>query len=282
MTNRQGLQHHRDSVNEIINILKAMKTLAYMENHKLGHYLEQQHQVVDAITSVAEDFLSFYPETLPTTGNTTSVYLIVGSERGFCGGFNQELIQHVEGLLDHRPDAKPHLIVVGRKLFNLMPEDIPVLFRINGPSVAEEVPVVLEQTVQSLAELQQQHPLLRFHVVYHSTGQGVVMKQLLPSFQGERFPPRFPAPPELNLAPTSFLLEVTEQYLFAALHELFYMSLVEESHNRIIHLEGAVTHLDTLAEKLTQQFNILRREEIIEEIEVILLNDAGMEGGKPK
>ena len=72
---------------------------------------------------------------------------------------------------------------------------------------------------------------------------------------------------------------MTEQYIFAALHELLYTSLLEENHRRVVHLEGAVKHLDNLSDKLTQQFSVLRREEIIEEIEVILLNAGTLDDG---
>jgi len=37
-------------------------------------------------------------------------------------------------------------------------------------------------------------------------------------------------------------------------------------------LEGAVKHLDEKSDKLIQQCNALRQEEIIEEIEIILLS----------
>jgi hypothetical protein len=46
---------------------------------------------------------------------------------------------------------------------------------------------------------------------------------------------------------------------------------------QVVHLEGAVKHLDNLSDELTQQFNTLRREEIIEEIEVILLNAGSLD-----
>jgi F-type H+-transporting ATPase subunit gamma len=81
----------------------------------------------------------------------------------------------------------------------------------------------------------------------------------------------------LTLSPTAFLLELTEQYLFAALHEMLYTSLMAENHNRVTHLEGAVRHLDEKSEQLARQCNALRQEEIIEEIEVILLSASSLD-----
>lgn len=279
MTRHQDLQHQRHSLSEIINILSAMKTLAYMENHKLGTFLDSQHRVVDAITSVANDFLSFYPEMAPKDTEVDQVFLLIGSERGFCGDFNQALVRHIEPSLNVSPRGRQTMIVVGRKLWNLISDDAPVYARLAGPSIVEEVPAILEQTVQELAKLQKEQPLLNLYSVYHSgNNKGVVTKKLLPPFQQtQKSSPSFPYPPLLNLPPPGFLLDIAEQYLFAVLHQLFYTSLIEENRSRIVHLEGAVKHLESAADELSQQLNVLRREEIIEEIEVLLLSAGSLD-----
>ena len=273
MSRRLDLDNHHHSLNEIIKILDAMKMLAYMETHKLGAFLDTQHQALDAISSAANDFLSFYPGTQLKESEVFPVYLLIGSERGFCGDFNQELVDYIEQLLTIPSNVKPTFITVGRKLYNLMQDDVHVYSQIEGPNVVEEVPTVLEQTVQVLTKIQQQQPLMGLYSVYHSGEQGIITKKLLPPFQHQdQQPADFQTPPELNLPPADFLLKVAEQFLFTALHEIVYTSLLEENNNRIMHLEGAVKHLETKADELTQQCNILRREEITEEIEVILLN----------
>jgi len=273
MSRRLDLDNHHHSLNEIIKILDAMKMLAYMETHKLGTFLDTQHRAIDAITSAANDFLSFYPEALLNESEVIPVYLLIGSERGFCGDFNQELVDYIAQYLNIPSNVKPALLTVGRKLHNLMQDDVHVYAQIDGANVVEDVPNVLEQTVQILTKLQKQQPLMSLYCLYHSGDQGIIAKKLLPSFQQKsQQPPSFPYPPELNLSPADFLIKVAEQFLFTALHEIFYTSLLEENYNRIMHLEGAVKHLESKADELTQQCNILRREEITEEIEVILLN----------
>ena len=89
-------------------------------------------------------------------------------------------------------------------------------------------------------------------------------------------PQRFSVNPVLNMAPPRFLIELSDQYLFAALHSLLYTSLMAENHDRVRHLDGAVRHVDEQSEELAQKCNALRQEEIIEEIEVILLSAASV------
>jgi len=278
MTRRRDLEHHRHSLGEIRDIMNSMKTLAYMETRKLARFLDAQHAVVESIESVAADFLSFHADTLPEVGETTPVYLLIGTERGFCGDFNQALVHHLESALDAQPAGKPILIAVGRKLHSLLENDTRVAALIEGASVVEEVTVVLNQMVYELSSLQERHGMLTVYGLYHGGDDGIVMQKLLPPFQQcLHQPQRFPHPPVLNLPPAEFLIELTEQHLFAALHSMLYTSLMTENHNRVTHLEGAVNHLDDESDELVRQCSALRQEEIIEEIEVILLSASSLD-----
>ena len=273
MTRRRKLERHRQSLAEIRDIMNSMKTLAYMETRKLARFLDAQHAVVQSIEDVAADLLSFYPETLPEAQETMPVYVLIGTERGFCGDFNHALLKYLESALQEHPPGSPVLIATGRKLYTLLEGDGRVAAQIDGASVAEEVTSVLSQVVRELSALQEQNRMLNVYGLYHGSEGGIVMQKLLPPFQHYLHQaPRFPHPPVLNQSPRVFLAELTDHYLFAALHEALYTSLMAENHQRVAHLEGAVKHLDDESAELMRQSNILRQAEIIEEIEVILLS----------
>ncbi len=273
MTRRHNLERHRHSLTEIREIMNSMKTLAYMETRKLDRFLDAQHAVVRSIEEMAADLLSFHPETLPEAKETTPVYLLIGTERGFCGDFNHALLRHLDSTLQADPSGRPMLIAVGRKLYTLLEGDARVVALIDGADVLEEVTSLLNQVVSELTRLQDKHGVLTVFCLYHGNEEDIVVQKLLPPF--ERLlhkPPRFPHPPVLNQSPREFLVELTEHYVFAALHEMLYTSLMVENHHRVAHLEGAVKHLDDDSAELVRQCNALRQEEIIEEIEVILLS----------
>lgn len=277
MTRRRNLELHRSSLIEIREIMNSMKTLAYMETRKLARFLDAQHAVVQGIDDVAADLLSFYPETLPVAKETTPVYLLIGTERGFCGDFNHALPRHLESALGPHPTDNTKLIAVGRKLCTLLEGDARVVAFMDGASVVEEVTSLLHQLVRELTTLQDKHGVLTIYCLYHSGEDDIVIQKLLPPFQHLlNGPSRFSHPPILNVSPREFLVELTDHYLFAALHEMLYTSLMVENHHRVAHLEGAVRHLDDESARLSQQCNALRQEEIIEEIEVILLSAASL------
>jgi len=283
MTRRHTLEHHRQSLAEIRGIMNSMKTLAYMETHKLARFLEAQHAVVESIEEVAGDFLGFYPETLPAVKDTQPVFVLIGTERGFCGDFNHLLLKQLEPELAAHPSGSVMLIAIGRKLHALLQDDAwdaYVSSLVSGVSVAEEVTALLARVVTELTALQKKQGVLSVFCLYHDD-DGVVMKKLLPPFEHLlQESPRYPYPPVMNQPPRELLVELTDHYLFAALHEMVYTSLLEENRQRMAHLEGAVKHLDEESTELARKGNALRQEEIIEEIEVILLS-AGSFTEKP-
>jgi F-type H+-transporting ATPase subunit gamma len=107
----------------------------------------------------------------------------------------------------------------------------------------------------------------------------VNIRRLLPAFQdlaGKA--PAFAYPPRLNLPAQQLLPQLIDQYLFAALHAVFYAALMAENQRRVSHLEGAIRRLGEKLTRLEQRANTLRQEEITEEIEVILLST---QAGRP-
>jgi F-type H+-transporting ATPase subunit gamma len=283
MTHRHKLEHHRQSLEEIRDIMNSMKTLAYMETRKLSRSLDAQHAVVQNIEEAANDFLSFYPELLPGTAKhqaQKTVYIMIGTERGFCADFNHVLLKQLETDSELHLSDNLMLIVVGRKLITLLENNQQVIATLDGASVVEEVTALIQQIVNELEHLQQTHPILSVYCLYHDMDT-VSTKQLLPPFQHlqhNEIP--FTHPPLLNISPGDFLMELTEHYLFASLYEVLYTSLMQENHQRVTHLEGAINHLDDESAQLAQQCNMLRQEEIIEEIEVILLSASSLSENK--
>lgn len=278
MTRRRELEQHRRSLSEIRDIMNSMKTLAYMETRKLTRFIDAQHAVVQSIESAAASLLSFYPDILPEMKETTSVYLLIGTERGFCGDLNHALIREFELTLQtHAADA-PILVLVGRKLHSLLEGDKRVAAAIAGANVVEEVTDLLTQATNELTTIQRKQGGLTLYGLYHNGRDGIVVKRLLPPFEMmPHKPPSFAHPPILNLSAEELLAKLSEHYLFASLHEMLYTALAAENYNRVTHLEGAVKQLDDKSAKLGRQCNALRQEEIIEEIEVILLSASNVD-----
>ena len=279
MSRRRDLEKHRRSLDEIREIMNSMKNLSFMETRKISGFLDVQHSGVNHIETVAADFLGFYADSLSeATDTAVDVYLLIGTERGFCGDFNHALMRYFDRMPTTNDLDNVRLICVGHKLEALLENEEREIIFIDGASVAEEVGTVLNRVVNHLASIQQHYGSLNLYVLYHDEENELINQQLLPPFQNLLHQQsRQPHAPELNLEPRRFLLDLSYHYLFVVLFEILYTSLMAENCQRVAHLEAAVQHLDEQSEELHRQGSVLRQEEIIEEIEVILLSAASLE-----
>ncbi len=269
------LQLHIIQLREIHSILKAMKNLALMEVHKLKRVKTMQSHVVAHVEGVAMDFLYHYPEFTRNHSFSLHLGVLLGAERGFCGDFNERLLQETVS------QEFNTLIAIGNRLYNHLDNlGVEVYAKMGGANVAEEVPEIINfllETIRSLLDSRSDQwtlSTLALTLIYHDSVTNQIMKkQLLPSFSIDN-PEKitFGNPPVLNLSPSDFYADLLEQYLLVALHDIFYSSLAVENQKRLQHLEGALNHIDEDVVRLQRKSQIYRQEEITEEIEVILLN----------
>jgi F-type H+-transporting ATPase subunit gamma len=272
MSRRRDLEAKLRNLGEIRDILSAMKNMARIEVHRLGRFLETQRKVVASIEAAAADFRAFHPE-LFVAENAREVFLLLGSERGFCGDFNESLLRAFEAHSGRTADAG--VVAAGSKLRSKAGDSLPQAVFLESASVADEIEAMLVQVMDAVSRVHgpASAASLRLTVFHHHEhGQGARVSVLYP-FEASELPPRrFPYPPDLLLDPASFARELTEQYLFARLHELLYSSLLTENQARVEHLESAVQRLERKSAELFRTRNVLRQEEITEEIEVIMLS----------
>jgi F-type H+-transporting ATPase subunit gamma len=275
MTRRQELEHQIGVLGELKGIMTAMKNLALVEMRNLTRLRANHERVVATIARAAGDFLAHHPGVAPAAARGAGLLIMVGSERSFCGTFNEQVQDGAEEFLARHPAG---LIAIGGKLASRLERDPRVVARLEGPSTADEVPAVLTRALECLAERQALQPdgSLELWAAYHDMDQGAVrvdeITAIRPRSGGE---PEFPHPPLLNLPPRRFLVHLIEQQLFALLTRVFYSSLMAENRFRLAHMENATRRLENKAEEMTRQWNTLRQEEVTQEIAIILLSTQG-------
>lgn len=277
MSRRRELSRRLGALEEISGIMSAMRGLALMETHILQEFLLTQRRMVASIEAAAADFLAWHPELLPVAEPDSEICILVGSEQGFCGDFNEALLRYRD---DHcRDKAAPgHFLTLGHRLASRLDGDASLaLMQLPGASVADEVPTVLLRLTRELNSLLSAGEMAGcgLSVLYHCDATGDIrLRHLLP-LRDLPTPDPHPFQPEINLPAGDLLPALTGHYLYAALNEVLYSSLMAESRQRHAHMDRALKKLDEDSEHLQQAYNAQRQEDITEEIEVILLS-AGM------
>ncbi len=266
MSKRRNVERHIASLKDIHSIMESMKNIAMMETRKLARYQKMQQQVVDSISVALNDVRCHFAPEAPAA-DAPPIYLLFGSERGFCGAYNDQLLEVLARQPGH---GEAPLIGVGSRLAGPLRHDYPHAVCLPGAAVADEVDAVLASVVTALNQLRLEHGPLRLEVIYFQpdTHQARCQSALPPlhnaSDQG--------LAPLINVPSQQLLGELLEQYLFALAHAWFFAALMVENQRRMQHLDQAGHHLERRVDELGKRRNMLRQEEIIEEIEVILLS----------
>ncbi len=267
MSKRREVKERLGTLDEINGIMSAMKNLALLETRKLAVFLSTQRRAVSSIEATAQDFLSFFPPNATSSSTTLQhVWIIIGSERGFCGDFNESLVQAMNA---DQPQENTLLLAIGNKLETKLQEDEHIAAFIEGHSVVEEVQMTLLRLTEVLNKLP--HIGSVSAIYYDDATDEVRRRQLLPLATPTK-KQTDSHPPQLNLQPAEFLSQLTDQYLYAVLHEVFYSALMVENRMRQAHMDKAIRRLEKDESELRLRYNRLRQEEITEEIEIIMLS----------
>lgn len=277
MTKRAQLKDNLHTLEDIGNIMTAMKNLCSIELSKMTKFLSMQDKAMQTINDVKSDFISAYP-LIPTLHQDAKplIYILIGSERGFCGGFNNNVLVELERLKEQNPN--PALIVVGRKLALKLADDSHVTHVLDGPNVIEEIPAVILTVLKVLEEVTlQKHSDLhlgQWNIIFNEEKQDQIEITTLQPFE-EFFiasADNFSVPPVINLSNDLFLAELIENYLFSMFHSVFYKSFFIENHQRLVHLNNSLDRLDSKRSALKGHLKLIRQEEITEEIQIIMLS----------
>ena len=261
-------QRHLDALHDIRDIMTALKNISLTESQRLRRFLASQQRVMNGIEHAMGDFLGHYPQDLPGAAAASELILLIGSERGFCGDFNETLLEHAQTAAE-----QPYLVAVGEKLGAKLDEMRLPAETLVGLTTVEDVPGVLLAVVEKLRELSARHDAMQLTIVHHNFEGGVQEVRRLQPFRSlSPAETRRGYPPLLNVAPRTFFTQLLDHYLFAVLHSVLYSSLAAEHQQRLQHLQGAIEHIDRQSTTLTQRYNNLRQELITEEIEIIVLS----------
>lgn len=188
------------------------------------------------------------------------------------------MVNHLEHLKEQSTDFNPALIVVGRKLALKMANDSRVIATLDGPNALEEIPTVILKILQSLEDISSQRYIdvhsWQWGVLFNEEEHNQIQTKMLQAFKefGLNKEVHFSVPPILNVPQELFLAEFVDNYLFAMFHSIFYKSFFAENHQRFFHLSNSLDRLDSKQNTLKRYLNLLRQEEITEEIQIIMLS----------
>lgn len=277
MARWRELGRHIHALNDIGTIVSAMRSLAFIETRRLAESALRQQETVDAMRLAIDHLVSHYPQARPGIMPARDVLILIGSERGLCGDFDERVALHRDEAGQTGPNT---CIAVGSRLCQLLDEQGVTHIPLSGAAVNEDIPVVMSHIAASVrASTQQDHGTTAGLVVIHHDERGEVrIERILPVPVTPSEPSRLRRP-VLQLPPPELHGMLIEHYVFASLDALLVASLLAENRQRLDQMSAALDRLHERVEVLDRGRRRARQEAITEEIEIILLGQRGPDTG---
>jgi F-type H+-transporting ATPase subunit gamma len=267
VSERREIEARLALYDDLSGILRAMRSFALAELHRVMRREKAQNEVVQTLSAAFAEMAPAAPKSPRCAGD---VWLLFGSVRGFCASFNDDVLRAWQGAAE----AKSPVVVVGERLAASMDGDGTGRFFVPGPIGALDAAAAVDRILLAFGEARRLVPGEAGLVACFRDDAGARNERLLPlalPLASNRAYLPLTQEPARQVAE-----QVMQHYLFHALLARLLNAIRVENHMRLAQMENALRHLDRSSENLQRQDNRLRQEEIVEEIELILQDRAGV------
>jgi F-type H+-transporting ATPase subunit gamma len=209
---------------------------------------------------------------MPTTEHDNNPLLIlIGSQKGLCGGFNTQLFKFLTHHLQENHLAHYHYAAIGKKAIDYLHDNYP-------DKLTQSFPILTAQNfltvAQGLSDL-----IMTTHIPYTSVTifsntfksffiQKPTITHLIP-FDQKKIVALVEPPTEGYLwdeEPHTILDKLAAHYIEAQLQHLLFQSLLSEQAARFISMDNSTRNANSLLEITKLEYNKLRQAKITTEI----------------
>jgi F-type H+-transporting ATPase subunit gamma len=271
MSGQSALRERAALLEELRQIVQAMKNIAFAELQRVTHLLPVQNSACDALFR-ALAALPQRPEAPEVVGRSAPpvAWLVVGAERGFCGAFNDHLAAEVSAL--YGSDSTLRFFVAGQRLSQLLEGHPAQAVMLPGCAALEDADSVLDEWIAALSKEAPQWREL--WLLY--TGEGTLERRRLLPISLEPKAPALRKSDRGSNAPLHYLplpalrAALEQQGLRLLAQAGLFSSLKQEHRWRLAQMQRAQDHLDELGTTLRKRHAAQRQSDITNEQETLM------------
>lgn len=272
------LKSRLDGLKSIHNITYAMQIVTISRLKRIVQRLtctaDATQEVANAMSILLSEKPSFYAQLVPPLSDHPPVVLAVFSNRGFCGSYNQDVLQALQHTLKDLPGAS--VVAFGKKA--------PDVLKRLSPSVSVTY-FQPERDVFTEAEANQAYQHVKglvasgtpIHAVYYAFKSIVTQKICVASVN----PPadsvlpdladlRLGVPPFTEPSATVLFERLVDQFQFLRFLTILRNGASSEFSQRFLLMKGAVDNVKALQEELSIELNKQRQAGITQEVSEII------------
>jgi len=252
-------------LDELRQIVTAMRNLAYAELQRLNRIQAACAKAEQAVASALADTLRGGNIVEPR--HTSAVWLVIGAERGFCGGFNDQLADALPALQSQHPDAQ--WMIAGARLQQRVESLMPEAVWLTGCTGVADAPACVDAWLSQLAmpAPSDSRPAPSLWLMHHAE-HGLAQRRLLPL---PDLPPPSAGPRPMRYVPCAGLLpKLLAEMIRVALLDALHRSLQQENHWRLVQMQRAQDYLNEAGTRTRRRYFRERQSAITSELETLM------------
>jgi len=280
METSEALRNRIRAAEEISNVFKTMKGLAavHMRQHqRVVKALESYHETIDLGLQVA---LRGAPPEMTQRGRTEhpgrTIGVVFGSDQGFCGPLNRELVARAHDWQRRHGTRESDLAAVGARIVDdLEEEGHALLDAFPSPTAPGGIGRCVEDMLLAVEAWRAEESVARVHLIHARPGSDcsfrLVEVQLLPldsklfrALSRKEWPTN--QLPLLVDERRRLFSSLVRQHLFVSLYRAFAESLASENAARLAAMRTAEENIEERLSELRQTYHVHRQDGITSEL----------------
>lgn len=277
MQNLEVIRKKIRTVQELLSVVKTMKTLAAVnirQYEAAANALDEYYRVVELGWQVLSRDRVLPP---PARKSRQAVCLVIGSDQGMCGQFNEVIQQYYLSQLPEmlQQSLTPIIWTAGERLRHGMNWDTEPDMHFFLPGSIDGIGNLMQAIIERLVEYQTNRDTRTFYIFYNRIaaagsyqpwGQRIlpIDRQWHDKFGKQPWPST--CIPMLGLPRQQLFEALFRQYLFASLYRAFAQSMASENIARLAAMQVAEKNIEEMREHINALYRETRQNTITEEL----------------
>jgi len=278
MKTLNALNKKIDTAHDLLSVVKTMKNLAAVNIRRYERAVESLEQYITTVDMGWQVFFRSDTVILRKAAGKKAVCMVIGSDQGMCGQFNEILISHAvkEAKKLKEKDLDLTFWSLGEKISRSLADKKYSIG--NHFSVAEslsginaQVQVVIQQIESWQGSRRLEHFYICHNILTKKGGYKQIFYRLLPldkdwadQYTAKKWPSR--CLPQMDLPQQEMFTHLFRQYLFISLYRGLVQSLAGENLARLMAMQAAEKNIKEVKENLLVLFRAQRQTSITNEL----------------
>ena len=262
-----------ETIRKITDVMRIISMSAHSrlktKQEPLGDYLNELKSLFSKVQLATPSWKN--ERLMPTGENNNPLIVVIGSQKGLCGGFNTQISKLVQSYIAKNPLTRYHFTAIGKKpidfLINNYPDKLissfPTLTARNFLTISQELTDMIMTTTPAYTSV-----TIISNVFKNFFVQKATVTKLIP-FNPTEVSAHTAAPTEEYLwdeAPHTILDALALQYVEAQFQHLIFQSLLAEHAARFLSMDSSTRNAHNLLNTTKLEYNKVRQAKITTEI----------------